>query len=306
MHSINASCRLHLKSRYAAIAFPPWPWVQRCAHCLAVAFLFALASLGSGHAETDCRVYPIALPAWVLVGAEPGDMLDDIFEADRPGNFGWLSWSGATGNGYLVDSLTVPGNKETYVNPDEPQDHALSAGDWVRGLPGVKNSKSVRKALDALMGTEIIVPVWEQSRGAGDNAAFRIGGFAIVEITDYRLPGKWIKARYVGSVDCGGGAGNAPPEASDQTLVVQEDDSVGIVLEATDADGDALTFAVATDPLHGTLLGTAPDLVYTPADDYSGSDGFTFTASDGTAESAPATVSITVQSINDPPEVTVV
>ena len=38
-----------------------------------------------------------------------------------------------------------------------------------------------------------------------------------------------------------------------------------IVLTGSDPDGDALTFALATGPAHGTLSGTPPDLTYTPA-----------------------------------------
>jgi Bacterial Ig domain len=47
-------------------------------------------------------------------------------------------------------------------------------------------------------------------------------------------------------------------------------------------------------PGHGTLTGSAPDLTYTPEADYAGLDGFTFKISEGQADSAPATVSITV------------
>ncbi len=54
-------------------------------------------------------------------------------------------------------------------------------------------------------------------------------------------------------------------------------------------------------PPHGTLTGTAPNLTYTPAANYNGSDSFTFTVNDGTVDSAAATVSITVGATNDDP-----
>ncbi|MFB5601211.1 MAG: Ig-like domain-containing protein, partial [Nitrososphaeraceae archaeon] len=38
-------------------------------------------------------------------------------------------------------------------------------------------------------------------------------------------------------------------------------------------------------------------VTYTPDDDYSGEDSFTFIANDGTAESDEATVSITVEEV---------
>ena len=57
------------------------------------------------------------------------------------------------------------------------------------------------------------------------------------------------------------------------------------------------TYTVVTQPAHGTLSGTAPNLTYTPASGYSGPDSFTFTDSNGTKTSAPATVSINVNSV---------
>jgi VCBS repeat-containing protein len=49
------------------------------------------------------------------------------------------------------------------------------------------------------------------------------------------------------------------------------------------------------------LSGTAPNLTYTPAANYNGTDSFTFVANDGQTNSAIATVSITVIPVNDPP-----
>jgi len=50
-----------------------------------------------------------------------------------------------------------------------------------------------------------------------------------------------------------------------------------------------------------SLIGTAPNLIYTPNSNFYGSDSFTFKVNDGTEDSALATVSITVSPINDPP-----
>ncbi len=85
-----------------------------------------------------------------------------------------------------------------------------------------------------------------------------------------------------------------PPVADDQSVSTPVDASVGITLTASDPEGQALTYAVASGPANGSLNGTAPNLTYTPDAGYSGSDSFTFTANDGTNTSAPATVSITV------------
>src|SRR5262249_28315037 len=52
---------------------------------------------------------------------------------------------------------------------------------------------------------------------------------------------------------------------------------------------------------HGQLTGTPPNLTYSPTTNYFGPDEFTFTVRDDLAESAPATASIVVRPVNDPP-----
>jgi hypothetical protein len=90
---------------------------------------------------------------------------------------------------------------------------------------------------------------------------------------------------------------NLPPTATAQDLAVPENQALGIVLLGNDPDhapDPVLTFAITTPPAHGTLSGTPPSLTYTPQTDYVGADSFAFTAFDGLATSAPATVGITV------------
>jgi len=96
-------------------------------------------------------------------------------------------------------------------------------------------------------------------------------------------------------------APNSPPFANSQSVTTDEDTSIGITLTATDADGDSLTYSVVSGPSNGSLSGTGPSLTYTPNQDYNGDDNFEFKANDGTADSNPATVSITVTAINDAP-----
>ena len=91
---------------------------------------------------------------------------------------------------------------------------------------------------------------------------------------------------------------NNAPVAQPQNVSVNEGASLPITLTATDSNGDALSYSVATGPTHGTLTGTGRNLTYTPTAAYSGPDSFTFVANDGTVSSAPATISITVNSVS--------
>ncbi len=87
---------------------------------------------------------------------------------------------------------------------------------------------------------------------------------------------------------------NDAPVADNQTLITGLNTPVAITLTASDVDSDPLTFSVVTSPSNGSLIGTAPELSYTPNFGFSGSDSFTFEALDALAPSNVATVSITV------------
>lgn len=94
---------------------------------------------------------------------------------------------------------------------------------------------------------------------------------------------------------------NHPPVAYGQSVTTDEDTPVAITLTASDPDNDPLSYIIVTSPANGSLTGTAPNLTYTPNPNFYGSDSFTFKVNDGTVDSDPATVSITVTSVNDPP-----
>ncbi len=95
---------------------------------------------------------------------------------------------------------------------------------------------------------------------------------------------------------------NDAPVADNKNILTNENTAVDVILTATDPENDPLTYAVVTNPSHGTLSGTPPNLAYTPAANYSGADSFTYKVTDnGGAESNIATVSITVNPVNDAP-----
>jgi len=94
---------------------------------------------------------------------------------------------------------------------------------------------------------------------------------------------------------------NDAPAADAKAAETDEDVAVAVTLSGTDADDDDLSYEVVSGPSHGSLSGTAPELTYTPADDWHGEDAFTYRASDGELASEPATVSVSVAPVEDAP-----
>ena len=85
----------------------------------------------------------------------------------------------------------------------------------------------------------------------------------------------------------------ATPVATAQSVTATYNTPTAITLGATGTG--TLTYAVVTQPVHGTLTGTAPSLTYTPNSSYSGSDSFTFKATDSNSQASnTATVTISV------------
>ena len=103
--------------------------------------------------------------------------------------------------------------------------------------------------------------------------------------------------------------GNTPPEAMDDTYTLNEDIPLivaapGVLGNDDDAeDKPALTVAVGVEPAHG-VLNLSPDgsFTYAPDLNYNGPDSFTYVVSDGAGGSDSATVDLTINAVNDPPE----
>lgn len=67
---------------------------------------------------------------------------------------------------------------------------------------------------------------------------------------------------------------------------------------AADGQGDDITYAVATQPKRGTVTVEGANFIYTPTENKTGSDTFTYVAKDsGGNVSSPATVSVTINKV---------
>ena len=85
-----------------------------------------------------------------------------------------------------------------------------------------------------------------------------------------------------------------------QNVMTGTNRPVAITLSAGDdndscnADTNYYTYTVTSNPAHGTLIGTPPNVTYQPNPNFEGMDSFQFTVRDGVWTNAPATVTIDV------------
>jgi len=87
---------------------------------------------------------------------------------------------------------------------------------------------------------------------------------------------------------------NSAPLATSQELATTASTSLPITLAASDPEGSSLTYRILVTPAHGQLSGQAPMLTYVSDVGFTGSDSFSFSASDGGLESLASTISIKV------------
>ncbi|MDF3123447.1 Ig-like domain-containing protein [Rheinheimera sp. 1928-s] len=94
---------------------------------------------------------------------------------------------------------------------------------------------------------------------------------------------------------------NDAPVATNRSATLEEDTSLSLTLTAQDPDQDELTFELVTQPEHGTATLQGAVLVYTPDQDFNGTDSIGFIAKDAELSSTVATISLTVTAVNDNP-----
>ena len=99
---------------------------------------------------------------------------------------------------------------------------------------------------------------------------------------------------------------NQAPSAVDDSAVTTENKSVIIspLSNDIDPDNDVITLASVGAPSHGTAVVSGDSVVYTPGENYTGTDSFSYTIADTEGNTDSATVNVTVKndsSISDIP-----
>lgn len=100
--------------------------------------------------------------------------------------------------------------------------------------------------------------------------------------------------------DIGGPATNVAPVAQNDSASTAPGTAVvvDVLSNDTDGNGDQLSVAALTQPANGSTTVVTGGVRYTPNSGFSGTDTFTYRASDGALESNTATVTVTVAAPN--------
>ena len=77
--------------------------------------------------------------------------------------------------------------------------------------------------------------------------------------------------------------------------------TINVLSNDTDSDGDTLSILNVTSPSHGSAVVSGTSIRYTPAANFSGTDAFSYTVSDGHGGTDTAGVTVTVTSVNHNP-----
>jgi hypothetical protein len=237
--------------------------------------------------------------AFWTIGGAPFGIADNTPGYSRSGS--WYAWLGGVLNeaDFCYQLMTIPTDSESATLSFYYNINSADTGATAHDFFLVR----IRDTNDIVLAT--LLQKDNRNRDAGHGPAFYHN--ATFDLMPYA--GQPIKVQFESgqnsslvsnfyvddvSVQVVASIGNHRPVANPQNVSVNYNTGLPITLTATDRDGDPLTYAIATPPSNGSLSGTPPNVTYIPNFNYSGPDSFTFTANDGQTNSAPATISITV------------
>lgn len=127
----------------------------------------------------------------------------------------------------------------------------------------------------------------------GSNGVFTYGGTSSFPTQTFNSSNYWVDIVFSTTA-------NVPPVANNDAYTMNQGQVLGVAAPGVLANDVAensnpLSAVKASDPTNGTVtLNSDGSFVYAPNASFSGTDSFSYRASDGTLTSAPATVTITV------------
>ena len=208
----------------------------------------------------------------MLSGGEGNDTLDGGAGNDSLlGGGGWDSLLGGDGD----DALSGGAGNDTLMGAagNDLATFAGALGDYTVSYNALSASFTLSDTVSGRDGVDVVSSVER---------------FAFADIT---LPASELLP------------GNKAPVGLDLSASVAEDLVLWLYLpEASDRDGDVVSYAKASDPAHGTVAVDAlGSYQYLPALNYHGPDAFGYTVSDGKGGQRSYQVAITVTPVDDAP-----
>ncbi|HBY86409.1 MAG TPA: hypothetical protein DEO86_11085, partial [Colwellia sp.] len=89
------------------------------------------------------------------------------------------------------------------------------------------------------------------------------------------------------------------------TLTTDEDNNQSLMFTFSDVDGDTVSATVTTQAANGVASVSGTTVSYVPDANFNGSDSFTLTLTDGAGYTTTQAITVTVNSINDEPSITI-
>jgi len=285
-----------------------------------------LGQTGAINGDNDTAVWFDGLDDYVALAHSNDYELTDgtvqlWFNADTPAN-GDLQHlfskdsQGNDGGGHLSIYLNASGNLEVRLQSALADYYVMSpsavnAGVWHHvafsfGTDGMTlyldgEIVATDSYTGGLLGNLEPIAIGAGTQNSGDTTILPINQFFTglideVAIVDNQLNTETIQDLYASGL---------------QHYTINEDGTLNVLVTAGvlandfDVDGDALTVSLVSDVSNGTLVLNADgSFNYTPTAEWNGTDSFTYKTNDGSVDSNIATVTITVNPINDTPTTT--
>jgi len=244
--------------------------------------VFCAAAGNDGKNIDNDPVYPASYDASNIIAVAASDQDDKLADFSNYGK-------------ETVD-VAAPGTNILSTYPDNQ--YAFMQGTSM-ATPYVTGLVALMKAYSPELGVDQIIDTVKNSVDKKDDLSNKVAS------------GGRVNANNALQSDNGGDNGggndedtNHAPVANDDSATLDEDSSatIDILANDSDSDGDAITIDSLSNPEHGTVTKNSDNTVtYTPDSNYHGDDSFTYTISDSKGATSSATVSLTINAVNDAP-----
>jgi parallel beta-helix repeat protein len=243
---------------------------------------------------------------WFNVDTAASGDLQHLFSKDSQGN--------DTG-GHLSIYLNAGGNLEVRFQSLSASylvtsPSAVTAGEWHHaafsfGANGMKlyldgDVVDTDVYTGGMLGNSEPIAIGAGTQISGDTTITPVDQFFTGLIDEIAIIGSQINAETIQDFY----AAALQHYAIDEGGTLNVSATAGVLANDFDVDGDALTVVLGSDVSNGTLvLNANGSFSYTPDADWNGTDSFTYLANDGALDSNIATVTTTVNPVNDAPTV---